>query len=301
MNLTDSENDLIWSIIVPVKASNADVLILRKLSEAVANEPANIQLIFVIDDKFGIPEVVSKFCSNETYPKNIFHFGSYGNPGDGRNAGLEIAKGRWISFSDADDYLNVREMLSLILDINKSEFSLGIAGFNVINEHLEKNIKCSLDKNRKLSEQAGEFAYMPGIWRMVFRRDSIHDIRFPSLNMGEDQLFILKYLSTNPKILIEDNIVYTYRTGVEGQLTGSNSKIESLRKIVSETASVVRKLNNDFQPVGVACYVFQNISLVKYGNWRDRFRAISAIRKEVSLMNVGIFVSVIRKLLEVKK
>ena len=59
----------------------------------------------------------------------------------------------------------------------------------------------------------------PGLWRWVFAREIVRDVKFHSIKRGEDQLFLAETRAFDYPITFCEDIVYTYFIGEENQLS----------------------------------------------------------------------------------
>ena len=67
----------------------------------------------------------------------------------------------------------------------------------------------------------------PGLWRMIFRTSCVRNIRFPSIKMGEDLVFIAALNLPGLSVAFDERINYSYYSGLGYQLT-SQSNLNSL-------------------------------------------------------------------------
>lgn len=164
-----------------------------------------------------------------------------GNPGESRNQGLLRASAEWVMFWDCDDRPNVeqiRNTLDLYSDNENIDAIIGQFSKTWISNDGSAFLKQEVNQCHDLREVAIE----PGIWRWIFRRNrKFSEINFPNLNMGEDQAFLYKYLSSNPSIVIDDTIVYDYciNEGTKQLTTQSKSSVLSFLALKE-----VLKINN---------------------------------------------------------
>lgn len=141
-----------------------------------------------------------------------------GNPGDSRNEGKKWATREWITFWDCDDVPIIETYLYMITTAKKENSQLAIAGYRN-----EKEKECLvIDHGIEIKNTGAHIALNPGIWRMVFQSKFIQNIDFPSLRMGEDQVFFARALNSNPSITVLHEYAYVYRTGNKDQLTSSS-------------------------------------------------------------------------------
>ncbi len=160
--------------------------------------------------------------------------GSFGNPGETRNLGLENVESEWVVFWDCDDHPFPSKYLGMIQEDQNSEVCIG--RFQV------RDLRNSAVKVKaKVSSRFG-IAMEPGLWRMAFKADIVREIRFPPLRMGEDQVFLARLNLGKRRIHFSNSVVYEYRTNVENQLTGSNSNFADLIESQQLVKSLITSL-----------------------------------------------------------
>lgn len=209
------------SVIVPIGNMAGQLHFIDSWLNEVATYP--LEVILVNDETYlgvgaELEELLKKFPKD-----NIFVVrGIYGNPGSARNAGLEIANGKWIAFWDSDDAPNIANVWAAIAE--SDEIDEILVGKFLVYELKTMELKTPI----KVCGQVNSVAMNPGIWRMVFRSKTIDSTRFPSLKMGEDQVFLstLNFATRNLKF-IESNL-YQYNLGGLSQLTKSHKALREL-------------------------------------------------------------------------
>jgi glycosyltransferase involved in cell wall biosynthesis len=183
----------------------------------------SIEVILVHDQTFldvgtELKELVQKINSSKV---NLIQ-GVFGNPGSARNAGLEIATGDWVGFWDSDDSPNIKNVFEAI-KISQQYDEILVGNFSVFDvKTMEQRLP-----TKRVSE-INSVAMNPGIWRMVFRRFTIADLRFPSLRMGEDQVFLSHLNFATKKLRFFESIFYQYNLGNTSQLTKSKLALKDL-------------------------------------------------------------------------
>ena len=148
-----------------------------------------------------------------------------------RNAGIGIAKGDWLWFVDADDYVEPVDLSSIRAeDILRP---LSIADF--------VNLGFVWDENGKTDSFGAYASEVPyNLWRCMFRREQVmkHHVRFTVVRKyAEDQEFIVRYLLSvyGCRVAAIPQIRYHYTLRPGSAMTRKGMK----RKKVIDTVNVV--------------------------------------------------------------
>lgn len=158
-------------------------------------------------------------CENVTLIKGYF-----GNPGQARNAGLSVAKTKWIMFCDSDDVVYLKNVTHLLAGCS-SKYDVIIGSFDSINLY-------NSNYSQYIAESIENVMLNPGIWRWVFKNEFISELKFPALSMGEDQLFLAQVVNKMPNIHISKKLFYTYHIGDVHQLTSKKQHISNLKEAI---------------------------------------------------------------------
>lgn len=207
-------DDLI-SVIIPIY--NIENYIDKCVDSVINQSYSNLDIILVDDgstDKSSLICEKWKVCDNRI---RVIHKKN-GGLADARNAGLEVAKGNFISFVDGDDYIEkdmyfdmIRYLKEQICDIaicniEKTEpsrkfitkpYSYGNSDFKIISN--VEAVKDVLTDKIDVSS-----------CNKVYRRSVIKNIKFPYGKTNEDFPFLCRAFHNSKKIIVINKVYYNY-------------------------------------------------------------------------------------------
>jgi hypothetical protein len=206
------------------KSPNLEVL----LSWMTVDILTRLKVIIILD---GLaPETKSKYRKRliEISPANVKVLETNcKNPGGARNIGISSIDTTWTSFWDADDIPDVDQVLSAISD--QAPTISAIRGRYSIKNINSDNI-VMVEEETLTNDLSLLFTTGPGLWRYVFKTESISNVRFPEISMAEDQIFLFNALKAAGSITEVSRNFYTYQTNNSEQLTNSREKLTDLSK-----------------------------------------------------------------------
>lgn len=229
------KKEILLSIICP--AYNAEETV-GKLIESIVNQKyKNYELIVLNDgsnDKtYDVIEQYSKKYKN-VIAVNKENTGV----GDTRNVGLVMAKGKYITFADADDCYSNDFFNKIVPELEKGNFEMLIFNAKVMNydEYMHDLIpsKYSIgffeEKNGVTKYLQGEFCYRIGNvpWNKIYRNDIIKENNFKyekDKKRGQDLLFNILYVSKIKKYKYINEKLYYYALNMNTLTTSVYRKI----------------------------------------------------------------------------
>ena len=235
-----------YSVIVPVY--NVESYLPRCIDSLLAQNYVDLEIL-LIDN--GSKDQSGQIC--EDYAAQFSNITAYHIPnkgvGSARNFGLSKAKGEFICFVDADDYL----VGNLFSDVESQlDSQLDLLVFSYYNS-IEKNLS-EINRSAKILPAEGkkdksEFIalflelcltdMMYTVWNKIYRREFLeeHQIVFESYELGEDVRFNLNvYQHVNTVFLVKSGY-YVYVSGRVDSAMGQynpnrmNYQLEELGKV----------------------------------------------------------------------
>jgi glycosyltransferase involved in cell wall biosynthesis len=223
------------SVIVPV--FKVEEYIGSFLDSLFRNVPEGVEFVFVDD---GSPDksmdILNSFIEKNSICKSLVKIYSQENKGlsGARNSGVNLAKGKYISFLDPDD-----EIESSYFDVILSEVKLGqnpdIITFNACSidthgNYLDKIDVCDAslqEKNHALLDIFNKGRWYA--WSRAYRQDFFKDFAFPEGKRFEDLLTTPFVYLAAEKIVNKNDILVKYRTTPQG--ISNNPKDEDIKDI----------------------------------------------------------------------
>lgn len=184
------------SIITPYFDSLEYTKCLRNVLEPQLND--NVEWI-IIDD--GCLETeLDKFNAKVIHLEE--NSGCAGIP---RNAGLDIAQGKYITFVDSDDLVS-NDFVEKILD-------------KIEHEDFDYCFMSWWSKYFKIDIMNGRPDWNCSVWGIVYKKDLIGDIRFSNLRIAEDYQFNVQVLKGKGSIIPE--FLYHYKSNEKGIMSNA--------------------------------------------------------------------------------
>lgn len=256
------------SIIIPVY--NAEKYLYECLSSIMNSVTDEIEVIVINDGSTdGSENVYRNWNINKD---NIIYIEKEnGGVSEARNKGIEVAKGEYVLFLDADDKLfnNWKELIDkyMMLDNDFIAFSyVSLFENGVIKSDKFLPIDdLRISDNNQILKLLFASPLLHTCWGKLFKRSIIekYNIRFKkNVPIGEDYLFVLDYMKySKAPILINEDLIY-YRqvaTGAMGNFKYLQRK-DALINISERCIYDVKKLGKEDLVKEVYYYYFRSFT-----------------------------------------
>lgn len=200
------------SVIVPVY--NVQAYLPRCLDSILAQTFRDMEIILVDD---GSPDESGAICDEYAARDErvrVIHKAN-GGVSSARNAGLDVARGRWIGFVDSDDYIapDMYEYLHSIAIREQAQIAMCDAYMfydnGVVEEHPNDFYRVT-DKVEAARIVLEAQITSVTAWNKLYRWDVYDGIRFPEGKTAEDAFVILDVLAKAERIVISNAQKYYY-------------------------------------------------------------------------------------------
>ena len=231
--------DLI-SVIIPVY--NAERTLERCIDSVLAQTYKNLEVICIVDGANDESLNILNWHAERDPRVKVIEQESKG-PATARNAGLDIAKGDFIGFVDADDYVDPAMYDRLLKAIEGAELAnCGHTSFYAdgTEKIITPGLRGTIDVKDACTLGCLLVLTPDFIWDKLFKADIIRNERicFPDGRVyGEDTVFLAKYLSHVKKAVFAIEPLYFYNAHSEGSITNTLSDkwydiFENLKDII---------------------------------------------------------------------
>lgn len=247
--MQNSSTDIKVSIIIPV--FNPPLIQFNKCINTCLNQTLkNIEIILVNDaSNTEITDLLNGIANNN-YNCSVIHRNENGKAGMARNNGLDVSKGEYILFIDADDYIDLSFCEKMYYLAKTSNADI-VACSWIIRSLDDKAIGRVGFQNKiyDLKDQSGQIsAFLKmnnALWNKVFKRSIINDLRFKrfEVNLGEDRIFNVEYFCRSDKMLTCNFEGYNYIIHDKSS-TRSNSEMNYLKVMLEMELHVLNSLDS---------------------------------------------------------
>ena len=241
------------SVIIPVY--NAEKYIRETLDSIIKQSYKNLEIILIDNgSKDRSPDIIQKYEAK--YPEIHMIEGSGKGPGASRNRGLKLAKGDYIVFADADDYLPDKDIFCKYINLAE-QTDADIVVSNYARLWKDKILPATKHQAFALCSPSSEEFRFQGFfsvgtlsyaWGKLYRREFLrnHQIYFADLSYAEDKLFNMQCHICDAKYAFLEDIGYIYRKNdmsVSWQYRPDS--VENWFKLVYELKSWIEKKDKD--------------------------------------------------------
>lgn len=305
MELADKNNKKSFcrkkiSVIIPVY--NAEKYLRETLDSIIKQSYENWEIILVENgSKDKSPEIIREY--EEKYSEIRMIKGPGKGPGPARNRGLKLAKGEYIVFADADDYLPDTEIFRKYISLAEPT-GADIVVSNYARLWNDKVLSAAKHETFALCSPLSEEFRFQGffsvgtlsyVWGKLYRSEFLkkNQIIFSDISYAEDKLFNMQCYICDAKYIFLEDIGYIYRkndVSVSWQYRPDSA--ENWFKIAYELKGWIEKKQKD--PAEYACFTRYLIffaaffdAKMEYMQHKKSLRAIRKVLKKYGTNPVG--------------
>lgn len=206
------------SVIVPIY--NAEEYLERCINSILSQSYTNIEIILVDDGSIDSSPIICDNYEQKDKRIKVIHQKNSG-VSVARNNGVLSANGKYITFIDSDDWIDIDAIKHMVSTIQKTQADLVEIGIEHVYEtgsEVRKVENIEFLKTSDIFVWYNEYyPYLWSVWGALYLTDLVKEnIRFSAnMTFGEDNLFNLEYLSICNSVCIINEIGYYYNRANE--------------------------------------------------------------------------------------
>ncbi|MBU5314786.1 glycosyltransferase [Clostridium bornimense] len=249
------------SLIVPVY--NCEKYLEKCLESVMKQDLAGIEVIIINDgSEDNSLEIVEGYKSRF---ENIYIINQE-NKGQGaaRNLGIKIAKGEYIGFIDADDYIDYNMMSSMYYKAISNDYDIVTCGTKIVNEDGNIIKEISIVDSGQLNSEEAILSIIKGkntfaVWNKIFKRKLFieNNIFFKEGCYYEDIYVIIKAFSCAKSIYNFKESFYYYVQ--HDKSTTKQKKVKYYNDLLMEVARTKEYINDKYPKNKLINISFENI------------------------------------------
>lgn len=198
-------------ISVIVAAYNAEKYVEETLESLLHQSMDEYEVIVVNDGSSdGTLDILRKYEAENPILRVIDQ--ENGGPSAARNAGLDVAKGEYVYFFDADDILELDALSSLYGCAVRMKADLVIAKYDIFNRFrtFPVNGINDLVETKRIKKYDPRILWTFSLCNKLFRRGLIEEysLRLPPISYSEDGAFLMEYIYHTKRITGLDKVVF---------------------------------------------------------------------------------------------
>ncbi len=271
--------DELISVIIPVY--NGEKYIEKCVKSVISQTYSNIEIIIVND---GSTDKTLNICSNIKDNRIVILTQDNTGVSAARNYGLDNAKGNYVIFIDADDFVEENMLEVLYNNIKKADYDISICNYKII-----ENINVIYNKCDEKSNDNNNFAlnllrpnmYKGYLWNKLIKKECIGKIRFINdIYIMEDLVFLLDISEKVHNVYFApEKYLYNYVKRMDSAMNKIDERYLSINKAFKKVFEYKGVMSKQIYNKYVYDYLFANMLI--YGNMYKTNKEHSITRKEM--------------------
>ncbi|MCR5785083.1 MAG: glycosyltransferase family 2 protein [Eubacterium sp.] len=257
----------------------------------------NLEIIVVDDgsfDKSG--DIIKRLEKSDS--RIIYVFKENGGISDARNEGIKKAGGKWIAFTDGDDYLDKTMIESLYMSVAENGTLLSVCSRKCVDEFGRVTEINSLPKGVYDEEGFWQlYKKEPGCcvvaWNKLYHKDLWENISYPLGKNYEDEFVIAPLIHRAGKISVTDDVLYNYlcRQGSIMHSAYSAKNLDFAEAMISRSNFFLSCEKYDFarktlaDTVGIFIKAYNNLDFENKDS-KDRYNELKSAFKKCYIKNL---------------
>ncbi len=206
------------SVIVPIY--NVENYMSRCVDSILNQTYSNLEVILIDDESpDNCPSICEEYKQRDNRVK-VIHQKNKGLSG-ARNAGIDIALGKYLAFVDSDDYLAVDFIESLYQAITATNSDVAMCKYEYVKGDVmtqcHKTGECTVYSGIEMIENmySPDGAFFVVAWNKLYKRKLFEQIRYPQGRIHEDEATTHQLYYEAQRAVFVNRYLYGYYVGGE--------------------------------------------------------------------------------------
>lgn len=250
------------SIIIPIY--NAEKYLLRTIHCLQEQSFTDFEVLLIDDgSKDNSAAILKEIATKDARFRYIYQENQ--GVSAARNHGLELCRGEYVTFIDADDVIPSNYLAKLLETLFENHCQLSVCDVVILRDEKEcKRFSCKsnkLERTEALNLILSRRNINSGPCAKLFRREILKGIQFPPLKAYEDILFVIDAVCNCEHIAVTSDTQYNY-TQNEGSAMSGFLKLPS-KDIITATEKLLEFLR-DRKELDPQCFYVTTSHLMQY-------------------------------------
>ncbi len=283
---------VLFSIIVPIY--KVEINLLKECLDSVCTQSYNDYECILISD--GASKEIILFLEDYIKDKSNFKLFMKENSGvsDTRNLGIEKAKGKYLTFLDADDFLEKDSLKNFDLTLKKNNnHDYYIFKNNIYKDGKYTHYNNEIEFSKKIEEKeildlylstfgckVNKFHWIESVWGNLYKKEFIikNNILFDKkLEIGEDLMFNYTVWNKSNNAFYSNIVVYNYRINNQSVMHGNiHNLIKKYLKLNEVFENLIIQLK--FEKKYYSCFYIKQLK--KYFKSTNNYKELYNLVKE---------------------
>lgn len=262
-------NSLI-SVVIPVY--NVEKYICRCLDSVLKQTYHNVEIILINDGSTDNSGNICKDYQKKDARITLIHQDNQGLS-VARNAGIDIAKGEYITFIDSDDCIAEDYLEQLVGALEDNNADISICGNVRFQDDFQNKIPCKnfdgviissgRDACKEIYTSKNKRAEYVVAWGKLYKRELFLEERYPVGRLHEDQFLTYRLFWTSSKVAEIGDCLYGYYQNANG-IMGSPFSIRRYDEVIAHEEAIDFFEENEEYEIPELIRVRKNNLLAEY-------------------------------------
>lgn len=278
------------SVIVPVYKVEKE---LDKCIRSILDQTYQNLEIILVDD--GSPDRCSQICDNYAQKDGrikVIHKKN-GGLSDARNAGLNIAKGKYFAFIDSDDWVSENFIEHLVTNLETTNSDISICSFIMVNKvgqmrhYATKKYNIEIfEHDAALHELFAQQKFGCMICLKLYKHNLFEDVRFPKGKLYEDIAVSLPLFEKSKRCVLSNAELYYYFQRESSIVNSQFSKrkldmLEFIKNMIDYSHNNEHKYDQEVEAFYLKAVLMNILQAYKDSKSKEAKKSAKFLKKEL--------------------